>query len=148
MRPRPAAAQALAVARTAGDRWNEGIRAGHHGRRRRAARGDLPEAQRLGEAALAIMRAIDQQWGVARTLLGLADLARLTGDSGGAQRHYEEALAILRVLNARPEIARCLAGLGRIAIDRGRPGARPAAPRAEHRAQPVHRQPDRHDPRA
>jgi DNA-binding NarL/FixJ family response regulator len=81
-------------------------------------RGDLPEAQRLGAAALAIMRDIDQQWGVARTLLGLASLARLTGDSGGAQRRYEEALAILRVLNARPEISRCLAGLGRIATDR------------------------------
>jgi DNA-binding CsgD family transcriptional regulator len=82
-------------------------------------RGDLAGAQRLGEAALAIMRGIDQQWGVARTLLGLGDLARLTGDAHGARRRYEEALAILREVNARPEMARCLAGLGRIAMDRG-----------------------------
>ena len=112
------AEQALATARMAGDRWNEGYALGTMA----AVAGqrlDLPEAQRLGEAALAIMRDIDQQWGVARTLLGLADLARLTGDPGGAQQRYEEALAILKVLNARPEIARCLAGLGRIATDRG-----------------------------
>ena len=51
--------------------------------------------------------------------VGLADLARLTGDRGGAHQRYEEALAILRVLGARPEIARCLAGLGRIAMDDG-----------------------------
>jgi DNA-binding NarL/FixJ family response regulator len=82
-------------------------------------RGDLHEAQRLAEAALAIMRDIDHQWGAARTLLGLADLARLTGDPGGARRRYAEALAILREVNARPEIARCLAGLGRIALDQG-----------------------------
>jgi len=82
-------------------------------------RGDLAEAQRLGEAALAVMRGIDQQWGVARTLLGLGDLARVTGDADGARRRYEEALAILREVNARPEIARCLAGLGRIAMDQG-----------------------------
>jgi DNA-binding NarL/FixJ family response regulator len=82
-------------------------------------RGDLREAQRLAEAALAVMRDIDQQWGAARTLLGLADLARLTGDPGAAQQRYAEALAILREVNARPEIARCLTGLGRIAMDQG-----------------------------
>jgi DNA-binding NarL/FixJ family response regulator len=80
-------------------------------------RGDLREAQRLAEAALSVMRDIDQQWGAARTLLGLADLARLTGDLGDAQQRYAEALAILREVSARPEIARCLAGLGRIATD-------------------------------
>ena len=141
------AGRALATARQAGDRWNEGYALGTMAAAA-GQRGDLPEAQRLGEAALAVMREIDQQWGVARTLLGLADLARLTGDSGGAQRRYEEALTILRVLSARPEIARCLAGLGRIAIDRGdlALGRRHLA--AEHRTQPVHRQPHRHDPRA
>jgi predicted ATPase/DNA-binding NarL/FixJ family response regulator len=108
--------QALATARSAGDRWNEGYAlgtmAGAAGQR-----GDLAEARRLGEEALAVMREIDHGWGLARTQLGLADLARLTGDPEGAQRRYEEALAILSVLGARPEIARCLAGLGRIAID-------------------------------
>jgi predicted ATPase/DNA-binding CsgD family transcriptional regulator len=110
--------EAHAIARKAGDRWNEGYALGTMAAVA-GQRGDLAGAQRLGEAALAIMRDIDQQWGVARTLLGLADLARLTGDAGGANRRYEEALAILREINARPEIARCLAGLGRIALDQG-----------------------------
>jgi DNA-binding CsgD family transcriptional regulator len=110
--------QALAIARQAGDRWNEGYALGTMAAAA-GQRGDLREAQRLAEAALAIMRDIDQQWGAARALLGLADLARLTGDPGSAQRRYAEALAILREVNARPEIARCLAGLGRIAMDQG-----------------------------
>ena len=96
-------------------------------------RGDLAEAQRLGEAALAIMRDIDQQWGVARTLLGLADLARLTGDPGGAQRRYEEALAILRDAQ-RP--ARDRAVPGRPRPDRDRPGRHRRSAR-QHLAQSI-----------
>ncbi|HEX9553183.1 MAG TPA: LuxR family transcriptional regulator, partial [Streptosporangiaceae bacterium] len=49
-----------------------------------------------------------------RTLLGLGDLARLTGNPAKARQRYLEALAIAREVNARPEMARCLAGLGRI----------------------------------
>src|SRR5499427_10372243 len=65
------------------------------------------------------MRRIDQQWGTARALLGLGDLARMRGDPGDARRQYLEALSILREIDARPEIARCLAGLGRVAMDLG-----------------------------
>ena len=72
--------ETLAVARQAGDRWNEGYALGTMAAAA-GQRGDLAAAQRLGEAALAVMRGIDQQWGVARTLLGLGDLARLTGDA-------------------------------------------------------------------
>jgi DNA-binding CsgD family transcriptional regulator len=68
------------------------------------------------------MRRIDQQWGVARALLGLGDLARLRGDPGGAHARYLEALAILREIDARPDIARCLAGLARVALDLGSVG--------------------------
>ncbi|MGO9140133.1 MAG: LuxR C-terminal-related transcriptional regulator [Streptosporangiaceae bacterium] len=110
------ACEAVAIARNAGDRWNEGYALGTQAAVA-ARRGCLHEAQQLAEAALAIMRDIDQQWGVARTLLGLADLARLTGDLKAARDRYLEALGILRGLAARPEIARCLAGLGRIAME-------------------------------
>jgi DNA-binding CsgD family transcriptional regulator len=78
--------------------------------------GNLREAQRLGEEALAIMRAIEQLWGSARMLLGLGDLARLRAEDATARDYYLEALNILREVNARPEIARCLAGLGAIAM--------------------------------
>ena len=69
------------------------------------------------------MRAIEQQWGSARVLIGIGDLARLRFDHDAARAHYLEALAILRQVNARPEIARCLAGLGRLAIDQSDLGA-------------------------
>jgi DNA-binding NarL/FixJ family response regulator len=65
------------------------------------------------------MRRIDQQWGIARALLGLGDLARLRRDPDDAHGRYLEALAILREIDARPEIARCLVGLGRVAMDLG-----------------------------
>jgi DNA-binding CsgD family transcriptional regulator len=66
-----------------------------------------------------VMRRIDQEWGTARALLGLGDLARVRKDPGDARRQYLEALVILREIDARPEIARCLAGLGRVAMDLG-----------------------------
>jgi DNA-binding NarL/FixJ family response regulator len=81
-----------------------------------AGRGNLREAQRLGEEALAVMRAIDQQWGAARMLLGLGALAGLREEDDIGRDHYMTALAILREVNARPEIARCLVGLGRFAL--------------------------------
>jgi DNA-binding CsgD family transcriptional regulator len=81
--------------------------------------GRLREAQQLATSAIIVMRRIDQQWGVARVLLGLGDLARLRGDPGDAHARYLEALAILRQIDARPEISRCLAGLARVAMDLG-----------------------------
>ena len=73
----------------------------------------------LAAASVSVMRRIDQQWGVARALLGLGDLARLRDDLGAAHERYMEALPILQEIGGRPEIARCLAGLGRVAMDLG-----------------------------
>ena len=111
------AAEALATARAAGNAWNEGYALGTQGALAAMA-GQLREAG-LGEAALAVMRGIDQQWGVARTLLGLGALARLRGDPAGALDRYREALPVLREIDSRPDVARCLAGIGRIALDQG-----------------------------
>jgi Bacterial regulatory proteins, luxR family/Tetratricopeptide repeat len=74
--------------------------------------GKLREAEQLATASVAVMRRIDHQWGAARALLGLGDLARLRGHPGEAHSWHVAALAILREIGARPEIARCLAGLG------------------------------------
>ncbi|MGO8957838.1 MAG: ATP-binding protein [Streptosporangiaceae bacterium] len=110
------AAEALAVARSANDRWNEGYALGTMATVA-GQRGNLREALQLAESALTVMRAIEQQWGSARVLIGLGDLARLRSDYDTAKQRYHEALAILREVNARPEMARCLAGLGRLALD-------------------------------
>jgi DNA-binding CsgD family transcriptional regulator len=84
--------------------------------------GKLREAEQLASASVSVMRRIDQQWGAARALLGLGDLARLRGHLGEAHSRYVEALPILQEVGARPEIARCLAGLGRVALDLGATG--------------------------
>ncbi|HET9894855.1 MAG TPA: LuxR C-terminal-related transcriptional regulator [Streptosporangiaceae bacterium] len=109
---------ALAVARPAGDRWNEGYAAGTLAAAA-AFSGDLDQAKELAETALEIASEIDQQWGAARALMGLGDLARLTGHLDQARQRYEKALGILREISAKPEIARCQAGLGRIAMSQG-----------------------------
>jgi predicted ATPase/DNA-binding CsgD family transcriptional regulator len=112
------ATEALTITDGAGDGFNasfaSGIRAATA-----AYRGDRDAAQRLGEAALAVAREIDQQWAVARGLLGMGDLARLSGEPAQARLYYDEAFSILREVRARPEMARCLAGLGRIEIGQG-----------------------------
>jgi len=105
----------------AGDGWNEGYALGT--RAAIAARaGKLAEAEQLARASVTVMRRIDQQWGAARALLGLGDLARLRGHPGQAHDRYLEALPILEEIGARLEIARCLAGLGRVALDLGAAG--------------------------
>ena len=63
------------------------------------------------------MQRIDQQWGAARTMIGLGDLARIRSEPDVARRYYTEALPVFREINARPEIARTLAGLARVALE-------------------------------
>ncbi|HEY1617215.1 MAG TPA: tetratricopeptide repeat protein [Streptosporangiaceae bacterium] len=110
--------EALDCARQGGDRWNEGYALGTLAAAE-GSQGNLRAAQDLAQESLAVMRGIDQQWGVARTLLGLGDLNRLRGDTAVARQHYLAALAVLREVDAGPKIARCLASLGRLALDQG-----------------------------
>jgi predicted ATPase/DNA-binding CsgD family transcriptional regulator len=112
------ATEAVAQARDAGDAWNEGYALGSRAAAL-AALGQLDEARCSAQDGLALMLAIDQQWGAARTMLGLADLARVLGDLPAAREHYLAALGRLRQVKGDPEIARCLAGLGRVALDSG-----------------------------
>jgi DNA-binding CsgD family transcriptional regulator len=110
------AIEAQELARESGDLWNEGYALGSQA----AAAGlrlNLREAQEFGQAALAVMRRIDQQWGAARTMIGLGDLARLRAEPEIARRYYTEALPVFRDIDASPEIARCLAGLARVALE-------------------------------
>jgi DNA-binding CsgD family transcriptional regulator len=78
---------------------------------------NLRDTEEFGLAALAVMQRIDQQWGAARAMIGLGDLARLRSEPDVARRYYTEALPVFREIDARPEIARCLAGLARVALE-------------------------------
>ena len=105
-------------ARQCGDKWTEGL-ALNCCSAAQAALGQLPEARDSAAAALALMLAMDHQWGAARAALGLARLDRALGDLAAARDHYLAALALLRQIKGDPEIARCLDGLGRVALDQG-----------------------------
>ena len=91
-RPRTGPTRRWPAPAQAGDKWNEGYalgtRAAAAGRARQPARGAGARRGGAGRDA-----EIDQQWGAARTLLGLGDLARLRGDLAAARHHYLAALA-------------------------------------------------------
>ena len=110
------ATEALELARESGDSFNEGYALGSLATAA-ALRLNLRDTEEFGLAALAVMQRIDQQWGAARTMIGLGDLARLRSEPDVARRYYTEALPIFREIDARPEIARCLAGLARVALE-------------------------------
>jgi len=114
--------EALAVARSAGDRWNEALV--QYARSAALRRGErLREAEEAARTGVRIMREMDHPWGVAlgRTMQGR--LAWSRGDPGGARRRFEEALRTLREIGARPAIVRCLLGAGRCALEQGDPEA-------------------------
>jgi DNA-binding CsgD family transcriptional regulator len=110
------ATEALELAREAGDAFNEGYALGSLATAA-GLRLNLRDAEEFGLAALAVMRRIDQQWGVARTMIGLGNLARVRSEPDVARRYYTEALPAFREINARPDIARTLAGLARVALE-------------------------------
>jgi predicted ATPase/DNA-binding CsgD family transcriptional regulator len=112
------ARQAMSIAKTTGDRWNEGWALGTEAAVA-ALRGRMREAQHLATESADVMRTIDLHWGAARAQLRLADLARQRGDHGNARQRYTDALVSLREVDALPEIARCLSGLARVAMDLG-----------------------------
>jgi predicted ATPase/DNA-binding SARP family transcriptional activator len=75
--------------------------------------------QALFEEPLALFRALNDQWGVARALNSLGDVARKYGDYDIARARHEESLAISRALGDKRTIARTFNFLGRVAQDRG-----------------------------
>ncbi|MFI9592304.1 ATP-binding protein [Nonomuraea sp. NPDC052265] len=81
--------------------------------------GRLHEARRAFEEVLSLSERLDNHLGQSYGHVGLAQIARRTGDRAGARRHYEAGLRLLRHVDARQQIVSCLAGLGRVALDEG-----------------------------
>ncbi|WP_344495714.1 LuxR C-terminal-related transcriptional regulator [Nonomuraea monospora] len=81
--------------------------------------GRLKEARRAYQEVLAISEELDNHYGQTFGHIGLAQVARKTGDPAAAKRHYESGLRLLRHVDARQQIVSCLAGLGRVALDEG-----------------------------
>ena len=85
-------------------------------------RGDIEQARRHHEAALALRRALDDPDGVAQSLHNLGNLALERGDYGQARALHEEALAIRRARGSPRDVALSLSNLGRLAALRGEYG--------------------------
>ncbi|MEV0996372.1 LuxR C-terminal-related transcriptional regulator [Nonomuraea sp. NPDC050202] len=81
--------------------------------------GRLHEARRAYQEVLSISEELDNHYGRTVGHIGLAQVARRSGDPGTARRHYESGLSLLKHVDARQQIVSCLAGLGRVALDEG-----------------------------
>jgi hypothetical protein len=113
----PARTRPWPLRRRPGDGWNEGYALGTRAAIA-ARRGKLREAEQQATASVAVMRRIDQQWGAARALLGLGDLARFRNHparrTAGTWRRWPSCG------DRRPAGDRSLpGGLGRVAMDLG-----------------------------
>ena len=81
--------------------------------------GDLAEARPLYTDSLARYRSLDSPAGVALSLGGLGNLARLGGDLPAARAHYDEALALRRAMGDLPGVGAGLFLLGHVAVAEG-----------------------------
>ena len=108
---------ALEAARTDRDDWEEGLALAVRATII-ARQGKLQEAQRAFQESLDVLQD-NNGWGVAQTLYGFGNLARVRRDHAAAIGHFRSALTLYREIDARPEIARCLAGIGWVALSQG-----------------------------
>jgi predicted ATPase len=111
-------AEALAVARAAGDQVVLGYVQAHYGALL-FLDGDLGEARAMHEDTLAIARSIGDEnlSGEAHQLLALEAMA--AGDAGSAAPHLAAAVRQYQDLDHFEGLTRCLTTLGALAIERG-----------------------------
>ncbi len=73
--------------------------------------GDHPAAQRYLNQALEIFQELNARWQIGRTLLQLAEVARLGADSATARTSLSRALEAFEALGARPDAEHARAAL-------------------------------------
>ncbi|HYK49316.1 MAG TPA: tetratricopeptide repeat protein, partial [Terriglobales bacterium] len=83
------------------------------------AQGDFAAAEHFLEQSLSLYEELDDQWGIAASLIALAIAARDRGDYALAQSNFERSLACWRLLPDRLAIARCLHNLANVVKVRG-----------------------------
>ena len=76
-------------------------------------RGDLDEAEEVGEKARELLEEAGSVWWVARILLFLAHVARKKGDDAKAERQLRESIRILEPLEDRATLCESPAATGR-----------------------------------
>jgi predicted ATPase/DNA-binding SARP family transcriptional activator len=111
-------AEALTVARAAGDRWCESMATAYRGGALLAS-GDLTGARHSLEEALRGARECGDARAVCAMLIALARVALVSGDSERARGRLSQALAACRTVGDLWGIATALEMLGSIALDDG-----------------------------
>jgi DNA-binding CsgD family transcriptional regulator len=81
--------------------------------------GDHDQARSFNQESLDIFRALGDNWGMARALNNLGEIARLQGDYDSAQVIYDQSLAVWRTLNHKSGIAWSLHNLAYVAQHQG-----------------------------
>jgi tetratricopeptide (TPR) repeat protein len=112
-------AQALTLAREAGDKWSIAFALDGLGAQA-TSQGDYDRASAFSEQSLALSREIGDDWLSGITLINMGELARLRGEDTRATRLYEESLALLRRVGDRLFVAIALDDLGQVAQDQRR----------------------------
>jgi tetratricopeptide (TPR) repeat protein len=110
---------ALALFRESGDEAGEAWALTFLGAHALASPGECKEGIGLFEHGLGLFRELDDKPGIAQTLIGVGELARLDGDYERAEAAYEECLAIAREASDKMSEAKAVANLGYIAQQKG-----------------------------
>jgi len=87
---------------------------------RMAILSDREKSRRMYGQSLALYRALDDRWGMANALSGLAGVAWNLGDYDEAREIYEDSLAIRRASGDPRGAASSLSSLGFTALHQGR----------------------------
>jgi ATP/maltotriose-dependent transcriptional regulator MalT len=110
-------AAAIATAREAADRWEEGT-ALTVWATVTLGQGDMAAARLIYTEALAALGE-SRGWMAARAHHGLGRVALACGDRAEAMLHFGDSLRLYRQVGARMQMARCLATIGQVALEAG-----------------------------
>ena len=109
------AAEALELARAAGDKYTEALALLWLGNAVNAHQRDLPLGRRYLEESMVLFQQVGRYWGVGACLNNLGEIHRSEGDYAAAARYYEQSLALRRQCGHRRGVAITLFNLGEVA---------------------------------
>ena len=110
--------KAIAIARSAGDRWGLGVALNNYALLR-ANRSEMPTAISLLDESLAVLRPTGDAWMIAMVYANRAEFALVSGAVDTAQRLAEKALSLARQVDLRVLITGMLELGAVIALERG-----------------------------
>jgi class 3 adenylate cyclase len=109
------AAEALELARAAGDKYAEAFALLWLGNAVHLHQHDIGLGRRYLEKSMALFQEVGRGWGVAACLNNMGEMSRDEGDLAAAARYYEQSLVVRRQSGHRRGVAITLFNLGEVA---------------------------------